>query len=117
MCVFNPVPLGLGNKGCAACDGLLSSAPNGDLLPCSSYPEPLGNLLAYEGRFRELWDSERPAWFRRKGFAHDLCGGCADLPVCNGGCPLYWAKAGHSELEKAAPAYIEGGRDAAVPAA
>lgn len=117
MCVFNPVPLGLGNKGCAACDGLLSAAPNGDLLPCSSYPEPLGNLLEYEGRFRALWDAERPAWFRRKGFAHGLCGGCADLPLCNGGCPLYWAKAGHAELEKAAPAYIEGGRDAAVPAA
>ncbi|MDQ7773783.1 MAG: radical SAM protein [Elusimicrobiales bacterium] len=117
MCVFNPVPLGLGNKGCAACDGLLSSAPNGDLLPCSSYPEPLGNLLEYEGRFRDLWEAERPAWFRRKGFAHGLCGGCADLPLCNGGCPLYWAKAGHAELEKAAPAYIEGGRDAAVPAA
>ncbi|MDT8285508.1 MAG: radical SAM protein [Elusimicrobiales bacterium] len=117
MCVFNPVPLGLGNKGCAACDGLLSSAPNGDLLPCSSYPEPLGNLLEYEGRFRELWEAERPAWFRRKGFAHRLCAGCADLPLCNGGCPLYWAKAGHAELEKAAPAYIKGGRDAAVPAA
>ncbi len=117
MCVFNPVPHGLGNKGCAACDGLLSAAPNGDLLPCSSYPEPLGNLLAYEGRFGELWNAERPAWFRRKAFAHELCGSCADLPLCNGGCPLYWRVAGCAELEKAAPAYIEGGKDAAVPAA
>jgi radical SAM protein with 4Fe4S-binding SPASM domain len=117
MCVFNPVPHGLGNKGCAACDGLLSAAPNGDLLPCSSYPEPLGSLLAYEGRFRDLWEAERPAWFRRKAFAHELCATCADLPLCNGGCPLYWQKAGCAELEKAAPAYIEGGKNAAVPAA
>ncbi len=117
MCIFNPVPLGLGNKGCAACDGLLSVSPNGDLLPCSSYPEPLGNLLEYEGNFRELWDSRRPAWFRRKGFAHKLCGDCADLPVCNGGCPLYWEKAGYAELEGAAPAFIQGGRDAAAAAA
>lgn len=117
MCVFNPVPHGLGNKGCAACDGLLSAAPNGDLLPCSSYPEPLGNLLAHEGRFGGLWNAERPAWFRRKAFASELCVKCADLPLCNGGCPLYWQRVGCAELEKSAPAYIEGGKNAAVPAA
>ena len=45
MCLFNPLADGLGNKSCAACDGLLSVAPNGDVLPCSSYPQPVGNLL------------------------------------------------------------------------
>ncbi|NIS63718.1 MAG: radical SAM protein, partial [Gemmatimonadales bacterium] len=42
MCMFNPVAHGLGNKGCSACDGLLSVAANGAVLPCASYDEPVG---------------------------------------------------------------------------
>ena len=33
------------NRGCSACEGLLSVDPKGNLLPCSSWPEPIGNLL------------------------------------------------------------------------
>ena len=98
MCVFNPVARGLGNKGCAACDGLLSLAPNGDILPCSSYPKPMGNILEHKGAFRELWESGPFKFFQEKGFAHELCRKCEDLAVCNGGCPLYWEKAGYKEL-------------------
>ncbi|OGS58802.1 MAG: hypothetical protein A3J79_05995, partial [Elusimicrobia bacterium RIFOXYB2_FULL_62_6] len=98
MCIFNPVPRGLGNKGCAACDGLLSVAPNGDILPCSSYPKPMGNMLEHKGAFRELWRSGPFAFFQEKKFAHQVCRDCGDLPVCNGGCPLYWEKAGYKEL-------------------
>jgi len=101
MCVFNPVAKGLGNKGCAACDGLLSLAPNGDILPCSSYPKPMGNILEHKGSFRELWESGPFKFFQKKGFAHDLCKKCEDLAVCNGGCPLYWEKAGYKELLEA----------------
>ena len=101
MCVFNPVTKGLGNKGCAACDGLLSVAPNGDILPCSSYPKPMGNILERKGAFRELWASGPFKFFQEKGFAHDICKKCEDLAVCNGGCPLYWEKAGYAELLEA----------------
>lgn len=38
MCLFNPVISGFGNKGCSACEGLLSVDPKGNLLPCSSWP-------------------------------------------------------------------------------
>ena len=100
MCVFNPVAKGLGNKGCAACDGLLSLAPNGDILPCSSYPKPMGNILGSKGGFRKLWDGAPFDFFRGKNFAHDICKKCEDLAVCNGGCPLYWEKAGYGELLK-----------------
>jgi len=102
ICIFNPITRGLGNKGCAACDGLLSVAPDGSVLPCSSYPEPVGNILSEKGKFTALWNRERPAWFRSKGFAHKTCTACAHLAVCNGGCPLYWAKTGYAELEAAA---------------
>lgn len=98
MCVFNPVAAGLGNKGCAACDGLLSVAPNGDILPCSSYPKPMGNILEHKGSFRKLWTSGPFRFFQEKRFAHELCRKCPDLAVCNGGCPLYWEKAGWDEL-------------------
>ncbi len=36
MCIYNPIANGFGNKNCAACDGLVSVAPDGSLLPCSS---------------------------------------------------------------------------------
>lgn len=102
MCIFNPISRGLGNKGCAACDGLLSVAPNGDVLPCSSYPKPLGNMLREKGRFKQLWNGEEFAWFRAKNFAHEKCRDCRHLAACNGGCPLYWERAGYGELLAAA---------------
>jgi radical SAM protein with 4Fe4S-binding SPASM domain len=96
MCLFNPVAHGLGNKGCSACDGLLSVAPNGDVLPCASYAEPVGNLL--EQRVRDVWASRRATQFRDKFLAHPACRACADFAACNGACPLYWRQMGFDEL-------------------
>ncbi|MBN1782157.1 radical SAM protein [bacterium] len=98
VCIFNPIVHGLGNKGCSACDGLLSVAPNGDVLPCSSYPEPVGNLLNKNGSFGDLWESSGVRFFRDKQFVHEKCRDCEDLAVCNGGCPLYWRHVGYQEL-------------------
>jgi len=100
MCIFNPVVHGLGNKGCAACDGLLSIAPNGDILPCSSYPQPMGNMLKMKGLFRKTWREPQFEYFQKKRFAHKICQECDDLAVCNGGCPLYWKQVGFQEIEK-----------------
>ncbi len=98
LCIFNPIVHGLGNRGCAACDGLLSVAPNGDILPCSSYPQPMGNILEMKGRFKTFWSSPPFQYFQQKRFAHERCQGCRDLAVCNGGCPLYWRQVGYQEL-------------------
>jgi len=98
MCMFNPVVHGLGNKGCSACDGLISVAPNGDLLPCASYDDPVGNLL--DNSFKELWHSSKGTTYRNKEKAHPDCQGCEDFFICNGACPLYWRSQGYSELEK-----------------
>jgi len=105
LCVFNPIARGLGNKGCAACDGLVSVAPNGDVLPCSSYDEPVGNLLS-EG-FEAVWFGERARFFREKEFAPPQCRGCEDFAACQGACPLYWREMGFEE--------IAGLRNAAAP--
>jgi radical SAM protein with 4Fe4S-binding SPASM domain len=96
MCMFNPIVHGLGNKGCAACDGLLSVAANGDVLPCASYDESIGNMLVQD--VVELWTSERAAAFRAKFLAHPECRECEHFHMCNGACPLYWRTMGFDEL-------------------
>jgi radical SAM protein with 4Fe4S-binding SPASM domain len=96
MCMFNTITQGLGNKGCAACDGLLSVAANGDVLPCASYDRPVGNLLT-DG-FSTVWQNPDSVFFREKQFAHTICQKCDHLALCNGGCPLYWRNKGFEEL-------------------
>jgi radical SAM protein with 4Fe4S-binding SPASM domain len=97
MCLFNPIPLGLGNKGCSACEGLLSVNPAGELLPCSSWPEPVGNLLT-EG-FETLWFGTRARWIREKREANAGCRDCKDFALCHGACPLYFKANGYAEIE------------------
>lgn len=109
LCMFNPIVHGLGNKGCSACDGLLSVDCNGDVLPCSSWSEPVGNLLEQE--FSEIWDSAEAGALRQKSFAHPVCKGCSSFAVCHGACPLYWRHFGFGELEKT----VSAGSDSVCP--
>ena len=96
LCIYNPIARGLGNKSCAAADGLLSVDPEGNILPCSSYPESLGNILQKD--FSELWFSERAAFFKNKRYAPESCIGCDSFTACQAACPLYWDYAGYGEL-------------------
>jgi radical SAM protein with 4Fe4S-binding SPASM domain len=96
QCHYNTIAHGLGNKSCAAMDGLLSVSPAGDVLPCSSYPEPMGNLLSQD--FREVWFSPRAAFFKNKHYAPPECEGCGSFTSCQAACPLYWRYAGTSEI-------------------
>jgi radical SAM protein with 4Fe4S-binding SPASM domain len=96
MCLFNTITHELGNKGCAACDGLISVAPNGDILPCASYDRPVGNLT--QTPFKDIWQGADARYFRNKSFAHLHCQSCESFAICNGGCPLYWRNTGYHEL-------------------
>jgi radical SAM protein with 4Fe4S-binding SPASM domain len=98
MCLFNPVSNQLGNKGCSACEGLLSVDPYGRILPCSSWKEPLGNLL--QQGFKSVWFGDRGEFLRRKGSAHPECMDCEHFAVCHGACPLYFKTHGYSELDE-----------------
>jgi radical SAM protein with 4Fe4S-binding SPASM domain len=100
LCIYNPIARGLGNKSCAAADGLLSVDPEGNILPCSSYPESLGNLLKED--FAEIWFSGRAAHFKNKRYAPESCTRCDSFTACQAACPLYWSYAGYGELERAA---------------
>jgi radical SAM protein with 4Fe4S-binding SPASM domain len=103
MCLYNPLARGLGNKNCAACDGLLSVNPRGDVLPCSSWDEGVGNLLA-EG-FSKVWFGERAASLKNKEYAPAECRACPAFAACQAACPLYWSYAGYGEIEEAGPAF------------
>ena len=96
LCIFNPIIHGLGNKGCSACDGLLSVDASGDVLPCSSFDEPVGNLLLDE--FDDIWGSSRARDLRLKSLAHEDCHDCDNFAACHGACPLYWEQFGFGEL-------------------
>jgi radical SAM protein with 4Fe4S-binding SPASM domain len=96
MCLYNPIARGLGNKSCAACDGLLSVSPAGDLLPCSSWPEPIGNIL--RDGFSTLWFSDKARYFKDKDYAPDSCKACASFVACQAACPLYWKAIGCDEI-------------------
>lgn len=101
-CIWNPIAKGMGNKSCAAMDGLLSVSPAGDVLPCSSWPEPAGNLLREP--FRGIWFSPRGSYFKNKEYAPRECLGCQGFRACQAACPLYWKHAGTAELAARAPA-------------
>ena len=105
-CHYNPVARGLGNKSCAAMDGLLSVSPSGDVLPCSSYAQPMGNLL--ERPFREIWFSERAQFFKQKRYAPVECAGCDRFVACQAACPLYWRATGTQEIRNPARAMEKG---------
>ena len=96
-CIFNPVAARLGGKSCAACDGLLSVAPNGDVLPCSSVPRSVGNLL--RTHFDRIWNGRKALYWRRKRFAHGTCRKCPQFDLCTGACPIYWDAMGYEELK------------------
>ena len=85
-CLFNPVASGLGNKSCAACEGLLSISARGEIMPCSSWPGSVGSLLNQS--FKEIWFSPRAKEIRN--WIHEPCQGCEDRDLCRGACPLFW---------------------------
>lgn len=96
--IYNTVTEGLGNKGCAACDGLLSVDSSGNVLPCSSWNEPVGNLLNQP--FFEVWNSARAKFIREKNEAPKECSGCDHFQVCQGACPLFWRQMPINELKE-----------------
>ncbi|BAO45644.1 radical SAM/SPASM domain-containing protein [Thiolapillus brandeum] len=97
MCLFNPIPAGLGNHGCSACDGLISVAPNGSVIPCASYDDEVGSLL--ENNLVDVWNGDKARGYRDKALAHPQCRDCSQFDICNGACPLYWRELGFDELE------------------
>jgi radical SAM protein with 4Fe4S-binding SPASM domain len=85
-CHFNPVQLDLGVKGCTAALYNMCIEPNGDVLPCQSYYQSLGNLLKDE--WASIWEHPLALSLRNRTDIPEGCRSCEFLPECGGGCPL-----------------------------
>jgi radical SAM protein with 4Fe4S-binding SPASM domain len=85
-CGFNPVELDLGVKGCTAALYNMCVEPDGSVLPCQSYYQPLGNLLMDE--WDSIWNHPLAVKLRERQGLPEKCDGCTLLAECGGGCPL-----------------------------
>lgn len=93
-CDFDPVQLGLGVKSCTAAMINACVGPNGDVYPCQSYFESLGNILTEP--WEKIWQNPLAEKLRSRGFAEEKCKDCNELQVCGGGCPLELQNKEHS---------------------
>ena len=85
-CKFNPVKLGLGIKSCSAAMITMCVGPNGDVYPCQSYFESLGNILKND--WESIWNHPLATKIRNREYVESKCKDCPELQICGGGCPL-----------------------------
>lgn len=85
-CEFNPVNHGFGIKQCTACSINMAIEPDGTVLPCQSYYEPLGNILI--DPWETIWNHQLCKEIRERKNLDEKCTKCQLLQVCGGGCPL-----------------------------
>ncbi len=85
-CQFDPMQLELGVKGCTAALYNMCVEPDGQVIPCQSYYQPLGNLL--QDPWASIWNHDLAVSLRERRYAPAKCAGCALFAECGGGCPL-----------------------------
>jgi radical SAM protein with 4Fe4S-binding SPASM domain len=85
-CRLNPVKLGLGVKSCTAALVNMCVGPEGDVYPCQSYFESLGNIL--KDNWKKIWNHPLSQRLRKREYVEAKCRNCQLLQVCGGGCPL-----------------------------
>jgi radical SAM protein with 4Fe4S-binding SPASM domain len=85
-CRFDPVKLGLGVKSCTAAMINMCVGPNGDVYPCQSYFESLGNILKED--WPKIWNNPLAVRIRKREYVEPKCKDCPQLQICGGGCPL-----------------------------
>jgi radical SAM protein with 4Fe4S-binding SPASM domain len=85
-CELNPVNLGLGIKQCTACSLNMAIEPDGTVIPCQSYYEPLGNMLTDD--WNGIWNHSLCRQIRNREYVDDRCADCGMIQLCGGGCPL-----------------------------
>ena len=85
-CHFDPTQMELGVKGCTAALYNLCVEPDGAVIPCQSYYQPLGNML--HDTWESIWDHELARYLRERRYVPEACSTCEILSECGGGCPL-----------------------------
>ncbi len=90
-CHFDPMQLELGVKGCTAALYNMCVEPDGKVIPCQSYYQPIGDLL--RDPWEAIWNHSLAVRLRERQGLPEKCYDCALLPECGGGCPLKLAGA------------------------
>lgn len=90
-CQFDPTANHLGVKGCTAALYSMCIESNGDVLPCQSYYQPLGNLLT--DTWDSIWNHKLAIRLRERHNLPAKCNGCDLVAECGGGCPLQFPAA------------------------
>jgi radical SAM protein with 4Fe4S-binding SPASM domain len=85
-CQFDPMQLELGVKGCTAALYNMCIEPDGQVIPCQSYYQPLGAMLTMP--WDAIWNHELAISLRERRSIPQECSACQLLPECGGGCPL-----------------------------
>ncbi|NPV56203.1 MAG: radical SAM protein [Anaerolineae bacterium] len=85
-CHFDPVQLELGVKGCTAALYNMCVEPDGEVLPCQSYYQSLGNIT--QKPWQQIWEHELAVSLRERKGLDEACYTCAAIQECGGGCPL-----------------------------
>jgi radical SAM protein with 4Fe4S-binding SPASM domain len=85
-CHFDPMDLELGVKGCTAALYNMCIEPDGAVIPCQSYYQPLGYLL--KDSWESIWNHELALDLRQRHYISQDCKDCLLLSECGGGCPL-----------------------------
>lgn len=85
-CQFDPTANHLGVKGCTAALYSMCIESNGDVLPCQSYYQSLGNLLT--DSWESIWNHKLSVRLRERHNLPAKCNGCDLVAECGGGCPL-----------------------------
>jgi radical SAM protein with 4Fe4S-binding SPASM domain len=85
-CEFDPVEVGLGLKCCSAARVNVTVEPDGTVIPCQSWFEPLGNIL--DDPWETIWYSDIAKAIRAKAYMPEECAGCDHYDNCTAGCPL-----------------------------
>ncbi len=86
-CHFDPMQLDLGVKGCTAALYNMCVEPDGAVIPCQSYYEPLGHIL--RDPWERIWNHDLAVYLRERRYVPEKCYACPELTICGGGCPLY----------------------------
>jgi len=88
--IVDPVALDLGVKGCTAALYNMCIEPNGDVIPCQSYYQALGNVR--RNSWDSIWNHELAVYLRERRYVAESCKQCALLMECGGGCPLHQSR-------------------------
>jgi radical SAM protein with 4Fe4S-binding SPASM domain len=85
-CQYDHVQLRFRLKTCTAAMITACVGPNGDVYPCQSYFESLGNILTTP--WDKIWRHPTAEKLRNRDYVEEKCKDCGQLQVCGGGCPL-----------------------------